>query len=152
MGELYTAIEIQAPTERVWRLLTDFERYPSWNPFLISVEGTLEPGARLKVTAQPSGSMRRTFFPRVLKVDPDREFRWLGRLLLPGLLDGEHIFTIEPLEAGRVRLVHREEFNGLIVPVHRRLRFGHTRRGFEEMNLALKARAEQPAGADHSAP
>jgi len=36
-----------------------------------------------------------TFRPTILKAEPNRELRWLGHLLVPGLFDGEHIFTIE---------------------------------------------------------
>ena len=43
------------------------------------------------------------FKPRVLKAEPNRELRWLGHLGIPGLFDGEHIFTIEPLDQERVR-------------------------------------------------
>ena len=44
-----------------------------------------------------------TFKPRVLNAEPERELRWLGHLLVPGLFDGEHSFTIEPLQENRVR-------------------------------------------------
>ena len=56
--------------------------------------------------------------------------------------DGEHIFTIEPLEAGDVRFVQREIFTGVLVPLFMRWLEKDTRRGFEEMNRALKLRAE----------
>ena len=36
-----------------------------------------------------------TFKPTVLAVHPERELRWLGRFILPGLFDGEHSFRIE---------------------------------------------------------
>jgi hypothetical protein len=83
------------------------------------------------------------FKPTVLRAEPNRELRWLGRLWLPRLFDGEHVFVIEPLDETRVRFVQREEFNGLLVPLFARSLDTDTRRGFEEMNQALKARAEQ---------
>jgi hypothetical protein len=67
----------------------------------------------------------------------------LGHLVLPGLFDGEHIFTIKPLGNNRVRFSQREIFNGLLVPLLGRSLKTDTQRGFEEMNQALKARAEQ---------
>ena len=143
MSELYTEVEIQASAERVWNILIDFDRYPQWNPFLIYAHGEVKAGARLEVCARPSGAIARTFFPTVHKVAPNRELRWLGRLLMPHLLDGEHIFTIEEVSPNQIRLIHREHFSGLLVPFHRIMRFAHTRRGFEEMNQALKIRAEQ---------
>ncbi len=97
---------------------------------------------QIKVYLQPSGARGITFRPRVLKAEPDRELRWLGHFLIPGLFDGEHVFTIEPLEVGRVRFVQHEIFTGLLVPFFMRWLEKDTRRGFEEMNRALKLRAE----------
>ncbi len=142
MKEFRTEISISAPPNRVWHLLTDFASYPQWNPFIRRASRELREGAQLEVYLQPSGARGMTFRPRVLKAEPDRELRWLGHFLIPGLFDGEHIFTIEPLEAGGVRFVQREIFTGLLVPLFARLMEKDTRRGFEEMNLALKLRAE----------
>jgi hypothetical protein len=82
------------------------------------------------------------FRPTVLVAEPRQELRWLGRLWLPGLFDGEHSFSIEPLDEGRVRFVQRERFTGLLLPLLSKMLDGDTRRGFEEMNQALKVRAE----------
>ncbi|HET7087642.1 MAG TPA: SRPBCC domain-containing protein [Anaerolineae bacterium] len=143
MKELRTEIEIQATAERVWQLLTDFASFPQWNPFIRQANGEVRAGARLNVHVQPSGASGMTFQPTVLKAEPNRELRWLGRLVIPGLFDGEHIFTIEPVGEGRVRFTQREIFTGLLVPLLARGLDTNTRRGFEEMNQALKARAEQ---------
>ena len=89
-----------------------------------------------------------TFKPKVLNAEPNRELRWLGHLLFPGLFDGEHSFTIQPLGESRVRFVQREEFKGLLVPLLARSLHNGTRRGFEEMNRALKERAESPPAED----
>jgi hypothetical protein len=143
MKELHSEIEIQASDKRVWHLLTDFASFPQWNPFIRQAKGEAKVGARLEVLIQPSGASGMTFKPVVLKVEPNRELRWLGRLLMPGLFDGEHIFTIETLDANRIRFTQREIFTGLLVPLFARSLDTDTRRGFEEMNQVLKSRAEQ---------
>jgi len=145
MKELRTEIEIQASNQRVWQLLTDFASFPQWNPFIRQANGEVKVGAGLVIHLQPSGASGMTFKPIVLKVEPDRELRWLGHLLMPGLFDGEHTFTIETLEANRVRFTQREVFTGLLVPLFARSLNTDTQRGFEEMNQALKSRAEQTA-------
>ena len=142
MKELHTEIEIQASDERVWQLLTDFADFPEWNPFIRRASGEALTGARLEVLLQPPGGRAMTFRPTVLKAEPRRELRWLGRLLVPGLFDGEHIFSIEPLDAQRVRFMQREVFRGLLVPLFAGSLERDTRRGFEAMNRALKERAE----------
>jgi hypothetical protein len=142
MKEIHTEIEINAPAEKVWQVLTDFAAYPEWNPFVRRGEGEISVGARLHIYIQPSGGKGMSFRPTVLVADPNREFRWLGHLWLPGLFDGEHSFVIKPLGDGRVRFVQREQFGGLLLPLLSKMLDGDTRRGFEEMNRALKLRAE----------
>lgn len=83
-----------------------------------------------------------TFKPTVLVADPEREFRWRGKLMLPGLFDGEHRFQLEPMAANRVQFIHSEQFSGLLVPLLAKSLDTNVRQGFETMNQALKARAE----------
>ena len=142
MREIQTATEINATPERVWQLLTAFDQYPQWNPFIRSIKGDLKPDAKLEVSIKPPESRPMTFRPRLLKVEANRELRWLGRVLLPGLFDGEHIFTIEPLAANQVRFRQCETFTGMLVPLLWRSLDKNTRRGFQEMNAALKRLAE----------
>ena len=140
--QLQTEIEINAGPERLWAILTDFAAYPEWNPFIRTIVGVPEKGARLTVRLQPSGAKGMTFRPVVVAADAGREFRWLGHLLLPGIFDGEHSFVIRPLADGKVLFQHSEKFRGVLVPLFRGSLDRDTRRGFEEMNQALKVRAE----------
>lgn len=139
---LHTEIEIDASAERVWAVLSDFSSYPQWNPFVRSVVGAPQQGARLQTAIQPSGGKVLRFSPVVLAAETGRELRWLGRFLFPGLFDGEHRFLIEPLGEGKVRFQQSERFSGLLVTLLRGSLDRNTKRGFEEMNRALKARAE----------
>jgi hypothetical protein len=105
MKELRTEIAIAAAPERVWEVLTDFDSYPSWNPFIRSVTGRPAAGTQLEVRIEPPGGRSMTFRPTVLAAEPPRELSWLGRVLLPGVLDGEHSFHIEPSGDGGSRFV-----------------------------------------------
>ncbi|RJL33974.1 SRPBCC domain-containing protein [Bailinhaonella thermotolerans] len=134
-----TAVEIDASAARVWEILTDLPAYPEWNPFIVRSEGTPAEGERLRNRlVNRTGSM--DFSPVVLTAEPGRELRWIGRFGIPGIVDGEHYFLIEPLGPGRVRLTQGETFTGVLVP------FAGSqldvRDGFTAMNEALKARAE----------
>ena len=94
------------------------------------------------MTISPAAGKAMSFRPRVLVAEPGRELRWLGRVLLPGLLDGEHSFTLEPV-AGGTRLTQAERFSGALVPlVGRALDVGDD---FAAMNDALRVRAEAAA-------
>src|SRR2546425_2855195 len=140
MLELRTEIEIDAPAERVWAVLLDFERFPDWNPFIRAIGRQALVGSRLEVLLGASGTGLMRFRPTGKAVVPTRELRWLGRLGPPRLFDGEHIFQIEPLGPTRAQFVQRERFRGLFVPLLARSLNRDARRGFEEMNRALRER------------
>jgi hypothetical protein len=142
MKELHTEVEINAPAERVWQVLTDFALYPEWNPFVRRLEGEVRVGARLHVFIQPPGGKGMTFRPLVVAAEPNRELRWLGHLWVPGLFDGEHSFAIEPRRQGRVRFIQRERFSGLFLPMLSKMLDRDIRSGFEAMNRALELRCE----------
>lgn len=142
MREVRTTIEINAPPERVWEMLTDFDAYPEWNPFIQRIAGDLRERAQLEVHIAPPGGRGMTFRPTVTRAEPGRELRWLGRLLLPRLFDGEHTLRIELLDGNRSRFVQEERFRGLLVPVFAGA-LEKTEKGFDQMNAALKARAEE---------
>jgi hypothetical protein len=142
MKELHSEIEIDASEERVWEILTDFASYPKWNPFIRQISGELKVGERLEVRLEPPDSRGITLRPTVLHAEPNRLMRWVGHLLVPGLFDGEHSLVTEPLEVNRVRFVQHEAFKGVLVTLLARSLDKNTLRGFEEMNEALKERAE----------
>jgi hypothetical protein len=81
-----------------------------------------------------------TFRPQVLVADSGRELRWLGRLILPGIFDGEHSFRLVPLDEA-TRLIHAETFRGALVWLIDTDRFCAD---FTSMNEALKRRVEGP--------
>ena len=141
--DVRTEIDIRASDERVWQILTDFPNFVKWNPFITKISGDLKKDARLKVHIQPQGERGMTFKPVILNVEPKRELHWIGRLAVPGLFSGEHIFTIEPLGKNNVRFIHREIFTALFVLIYAGNFDSKIRHGFEEMNQALKAQAEQ---------
>ena len=142
--EIVTRISISAPAERVWAVLLDFPRYPEWNPFVRSIEGLPSEGASLKVTLSPPGGKSMTFRPVVLRHIAQQEFRWKGKLLFPGLFDGEHYFALAPVGDSSTAFTHGERFSGLLVPLARGALERGTKAGFEAMNVGLKQRAERP--------
>jgi len=142
-----SAIEIRAPIDTVWRVLTDFGGYPEWNPHIRRVIGTAKVGARLAIHSQPPGGRGVVMRPRVTTWSPPRELRWRATFLNKRLFSGEHGFKLEPKGADRVRFVQDETFSGLLVPLYSRLRLARTRRGFDQVNEALRDRAENGAGA-----
>jgi hypothetical protein len=138
--EVRTEIEISADPRKVWQILADFEKYDQWNPFIVKVTGQAKEGSKIEIHIETPGGRSRKYGPTVTKVDQDTELRWHGKSIL---LNGEHIFTIEQIQQGQVRLVHREVFDGLLTSVFGKSLDTDVKKGFEEMNRALKERAER---------
>ncbi len=145
--ELHTEVEVDAPAETVWNVLTDLDDYANWNPFITEASGDIVVSARLVNRLQPPGGKAMTFKPVVTAVEPARTFEWLGRLGVPGVFDGRHRFELDPTPSGGTRVVHTEHFRGVLVPFLRTSLDTRTLAGFEAMNTALKTRAEAVAQA-----
>lgn len=144
MKSLVTSVVINASKETIWNALTDFSQYPTWNPFIISVEGKAETGTFLKNTMLLNGKTQ-VFTPVVLEATPSKKLAWLGSLWFKGIFDGQHEFVLEEISAHQVRLVQREYFSGILSGLILKLIGEATRANFEKMNQALKQRAEQLA-------
>ncbi|NOX88726.1 MAG: SRPBCC domain-containing protein [Calditrichaeota bacterium] len=143
MRTIFTELIIDAPIEKVWAALSDFSQYATWNPFIIYAKGTLQPGKKISVIVKAPGEKPRLFKPKIIKVTEGKEFRWLGKMLLPGVFDVEHIFCLSSVEENKTKFVHNEHFKGLLVPLlWGRLEWS-TLAGFKKMNKALKDLCEQ---------
>ncbi len=149
MGYLiHTQIDINAPAPVVWDILVDLGSYRDWNPFVVSARGNIAAGEVLHV--QPRDSRRKTYsFRPVVKLCTEgRAFSWVGHVLHPQIAAGEHIFELESLGDRQCRLIHDEVLSGLALPLMVLLTRHKIVRGFEEMNRALKRRAEAAAATD----
>jgi len=133
-------IEIDAPLERVYATLIEFERYPNWNPYHIRVAGSPELGAKLDVTVhRPDGKTVQVPGVHVLRLRENAELTWGGGL--KGVFYGEHVFELRKLDENRTLLVHNEDFKGLFVGFAD-LPADVLTMGYERMNQALKDHLE----------
>jgi hypothetical protein len=141
MRIIETHIDIAASASRIWQILTDFPAYSDWNPFITEIEGRPELGARLRVRICPPGRTPVTFKPKILATAREWELRWRSRRIVRGLFDGEHTFQIRT--HGRFCRFHQSErFTGILVNAVGDDLFVAFQQGFDEMNAALKLRAE----------
>ena len=142
MKVLKTEIDINASKERVWDILVNFENYPKWNPFIKSIRGDLKVRKRLEVVIQLPGSREFRLTPKVTSYKPSQRFSWLGSVFIYGLFDGHHIFELEENGDSGSKLIHKEEFSGILVPLIWKKLEPKTREGFELMNRSIKELAE----------
>lgn len=135
--KIYTEIQINASSEKVWSILTDFDKYHEWNPFIASITGEVAEGNTIAVHIQ-----NMHFKPKVLTYEVNHSFSWLGHLWIKGFFDGLHSFTLIAHGNAATTLIHQEKFSGILVPLLRKKLNTNTKEGFQKMNKALKLRAE----------
>jgi len=135
---------IDAPLGLVWNAITNVRNYAEWNPLIRSASGEAVVGQEIEMLICPPGLMRRLARVEVLAVKPEQEFRWLGRWGLPGVLDGDHAFRLDPV-GEKTRVLQVEYFSGVLARPLKRLLVPSMTEGFELMNGALKSRCEELA-------
>lgn len=140
--EIKSDIEIHSTPQAIWEQLTDFESYKDWNPFILSFTGKLKEDEKVNVVIKPYNSKPMTFTPTIIKVENYKEIRWLGRLFIKGLFDGEHYMELIDKGDNTTCFVQGEKFSGLLVPFMKNMIEKKTLRGFKLMNKALKKRVE----------
>lgn len=135
--EIFTSIQIEATPEVIWNVLMNTEKYPDWNPFIKWIKGDLKVGNSITVQIQDM-----KFKPKVLKLEPQKEFKWKGKLWIKGLFDGTHRFHLIEHGNGTTTLEHSEKFKGILVPLLSKKLDKETKPGFLAMNEALKELVE----------
>jgi hypothetical protein len=140
---IYTQILINASPECVWSEFTNFASYPNWNPFIVSLKGTPKAGNSLEVLLKPPGKKGMVFKPKVLVYDSLKELRWIGKLPIGRLFDGEHVFRVEDNKDGTTTFIQYECFRGILVPFMKQMLNVNTKEGFSKMNEAIKIKCEK---------
>ena len=142
MKELKTEILINATPQKIWDILVDFKNYNKWNPFIKSITGNVVVGSKITARLEPPEASGMTFNPKVLVFEKNKELRWLGNLLFPGLFDGEHKFELIDNGNGTTTFKQSEKFRGILVPLFKKMLDNNTTNGFNLMNQKLKELAE----------
>jgi hypothetical protein len=140
--QIRTEIIINASKEKVWSILANFSNYPNWNPFIINIKGELAAGEKLTNTML-NGNKTFVFKPKVLTVVPYQYYDWLGSLFIKGLFDGHHYFEIDELSPNQIKLIHGENFSGILSTYILKKISNETRNNFIKMNQAIKSVAEK---------
>ncbi|MFD1294981.1 SRPBCC family protein [Lutibacter holmesii] len=135
--QIHTSITINASKEKIWKILTDFDNYSKWNPFIKSVTGEVKTGNKIKIELQGM-----TFKPVVLTFTKNNELKWLGHFWFKGIFDGEHKFKLTDNGNGSTNFEQSERFSGVLVKLFSNKLDTNTKNGFEEMNKELKFQAE----------
>jgi hypothetical protein len=130
---------INASPERVWELLTDARSYSDWNPAVVSIDGTIAAGEKIKLVSIVSP---RTFTLKVAELSPPHRMVWADGMPL-GLFKGERTYTLTPVGDGATEFSMVEEFTGPLAPLITKSIPDMTE-SFDKFADGLKIAAEKP--------
>jgi hypothetical protein len=143
MKEIHDEIIINVDPVRVWEVIMDFNSYPGWNS-LIEISGVAQEGEHLDITIKPPDEEEVTYRAEVLKLDPEREFRWQENMWKDDLaFISEHYIILEPMLNKTTKLIHGIKFTGILTPDIENYIDDNIRRGVDEFDLALKHESEK---------
>ncbi len=140
--EVKTEIEIDSSANEVWKILSNFEEYAQWNPFITKISGELRKNAPIEVTIALPFSQSLVFPLKVERQTRGKEMVWSGETLAPNILDALHTFQINKLGPNKVQFVQTEKVSGLLLYILLPFYKSAMERNFKKMNLALKNKAE----------
>lgn len=135
-------VNIKAPAETVWSVLTNLEAYEGWNPLVTRASTSNWKTVALLLDVDPEdryisleAKPQKLEAPRLLK----------ARLLygFPGLLGGQYVARIEPTDSASVAFIQEVTLSGWLRPLYVSKSFiARLAKGLRSMNAALKKRCE----------
>ena len=131
-------IEIAAPPELVWDVLTAIDRWPSWNPQVKSMDmqGGIAEGSQFRWKAGPG-----TITSTIRRVEPPRLIAWTGKTFS---IDAIHVYRLEARD-GKTFVRTKESYEGLVARLFRGPLQKTLDAALEEGLGHLKAEAERRA-------
>ncbi|MFN8672637.1 MAG: alpha/beta fold hydrolase [Candidatus Sericytochromatia bacterium] len=137
---VYTEEIINAPVEKVWAELTNFQDMPSWSKSLQSVNGEMKKDANVTVKFIDNTGAVNTYYNKLINYEKGKSFGWSDPFL-PSLTD-HHIYRVEALEDNKTKLIQVDEVNGISALFLGNIAANFMLRTYTEFNRTLKQRVE----------
>ena len=114
MPSLYTEIDINAPRQKVWRVLVHKEKWVYWNTFLYDCDPERKFAAGQEVflsLRRVPGENETEFQPRIMLLQPYVCLKWVSAI--PGFVS-EQVFELQDIGHDRTKYIHQEHFSGAL--------------------------------------
>src|SRR6476469_9509589 len=138
------AVLITRSAPEVFSVLTRWDLYPEWNPYIPRIQGKPAAGEAIRVTFAMGLGPALTLNCRMEVCDSQRlTLAWEYRAFLPWLYTARHSFVLEKTGPQHCRLVQTEAMQGLLAS--RFFTFYHKilQKRFQLMHDALRLRLEK---------
>ncbi|WP_329412590.1 SRPBCC domain-containing protein [Nocardia vinacea] len=135
-------VEIDAPAELVWQVITDLPRYGEWNPFCIECRSTLVPGEPIDMLVALSGSSPRRQREWMVSHTPGTELSYSMKPVPLGALHSLRSHRVTALGPDRTRYESHFELGGWLRPLAVAALGKSLQRGFAGMTEGIQKQAE----------
>ncbi|MBL0073465.1 MAG: SRPBCC domain-containing protein [Bacteroidetes bacterium] len=128
--ETAVSIDIKADRSIIWALLTNANDFPRWNSSVISIDGLIAPGEKIKLksTLDP----KREFKLKVKEFDSENRLAW-------GDAMGNRVYTLKSIGNTLTNFTMEEKIGGPLFPLFAKMipPFG---KAFEQFATDLKTK------------
>jgi len=144
MQTVKTEIEISAPLEKVWAIVTDIDKWQDWSPTINASHGEAAVGSTVTITmmSKEAGKDGPKYSPTILKMDEPTYFHWRAHMMASFIFTNDKIIELEKTETG-TKVIHKETFKGLMAAMMKKQMDKGVPPMLNMMNDALKKVAEQ---------
>lgn len=142
--ELRTEIDIGASSTEVWNILVNINSWKEWNPIISNSSGEVSVGSKLIMEMKGKGDEAGPKYePVITKLEEPNIFHWRAKMGFEFLFTNDKFMELQTVGSG-TKLIHREEYSGLLVPIFWDMLEEGALPMLNSMNEALKKKSEQP--------
>ena len=134
-------VQINAPIDVVWAVLTDVDRYGEWNPFTPEIRTDFKIGSSVDMQVT-MGRRMLDITEYVCAFEEPRLIAWQKAFGPRWWLHALREQHLEPLSEASCSYYNSDRLTGLLAPVVAVSSGGYMRRGFESVATGLKTQAE----------
>ena len=142
---VHTELLMDASPEKVWAVLTDFDKLKEWSPNLIRFEGEFRKDGQAKVTFLIGvGNMTQDFNHPLVHFEEGKMFGWSAPIPHMGMKDN-HKYIVQPVdgEPDKTLFIQTDQFHGQGAHLIGGMLSNGAMQGYAAFNRALKKRVEE---------
>jgi hypothetical protein len=143
MIRIETELFISAPPEKIWEILSDFDKYGEWNELYPRAKGKFEKNAKflLRVRNPDNSGRLQGYYPKITIIEENKMLAWKFKMfMIPGVFDGVQYFRLTPAGNGTL-LTNGATYRGFLANSLRKTILEKYPANFDKMNKALAERA-----------
>jgi uncharacterized protein YndB with AHSA1/START domain len=136
-------LDVDAPADVVWEVVSNVSRYAEWNPFVIRASSTCEVGAPIRMKVRLFTSFAQSQTEEITEFIAPERICWGLTGGGSAALRSRRCQVVSPDGPSRSRYISEFQLSGWFAPVVMGLMGRRLEAGFRGMSDAVKARAEQ---------